>query len=88
MNCTRCQCTGFLNLDQVEAETLERFDKTGDHQVILDWLASHQDNDVAACDCCGDGDTWYGTPGEHYGTDDPQGPSGPYASNGGMCQCH
>ena len=45
-------------------------------------------HDVAICDCCGDGDGWYGTPGEHYGADDPQGPGGPYASNGGLCKCH
>ena len=45
-------------------------------------------HDVTVCDCCGDGDGWYGTPGEHYGPEDPQGPNGPYASNGGLCQCH
>lgn len=45
-------------------------------------------HDVAVCDCCGDGDGWYGEPGHHYGVDDPPGPSGPYASNGGLCCCH
>lgn len=44
--------------------------------------------DVAVCDCCGDGEEWHGTPGEHYGPDDPQGPRGPYANNGGLCPCH
>ncbi len=29
-----------------------------------------------------------GTPGEHYGPEDPQGPHGPYSYNGGLCQCH
>ena len=30
MNCTRCEGTGFLNLGQVDEETLSRFDQTGD----------------------------------------------------------
>lgn len=46
-------------------------------------------HDVAVCDCCGDGkDNWYGIAGEHYNADDPAGPKGPYAGNGGLCQCH
>lgn len=45
-------------------------------------------NDYAICDCCSDGHEWYGTPGEHYGPDDPQGDSGPYTHNGGLCECH
>lgn len=65
MTCTHCE-RGFLNLDQVAEETLKRFSETGDHQVILDWMAAHADHDVAVCDCCGDGETWYGTPGDHY----------------------
>lgn len=35
-----------------------------------------------------DGDGWYGEPGEHYGPDDPDGKDGPYAYNGGLCECH
>ena len=45
-------------------------------------------HDVQVCDCCGDGSEWYGTPGEHYGPDDPPGHNGPYKSNGGLCLCH
>jgi hypothetical protein len=45
-------------------------------------------HDVCVCDCCGDGDGWYGVPGEHYNADDPRGPRGPYAENGGLCKCH
>lgn len=45
-------------------------------------------NDVQVCDCCGDGDNWYGEPGNHYSNEDPRGPDGPYADNGGLCQCH
>lgn len=45
-------------------------------------------HDVAVCDCCGDGEGWYGTPGEHYTSEDPPGDYGPYANNGGLCKCH
>lgn len=43
--------------------------------------------------CCGTGDIdqedpWYGAPGEHYGPHDPMGKDGPYAYNGGVCECH
>jgi len=40
MNCTRCSGTGFLNLDQVEDEVRQRFDTTGDHNVVLDWIGA------------------------------------------------
>ncbi len=36
--CTRCEGTGFLNLQQVPAKTLDTFEATGEHQVILDWI--------------------------------------------------
>lgn len=45
-------------------------------------------SDASVCDCCGDGVEWYGEPGEHYNVDDPRGTQGPYADNGGLCQCH
>jgi hypothetical protein len=38
MHCTRCSGTGFLNLDQVDDEVLRKFDESGDHNIILDWL--------------------------------------------------
>jgi len=88
MICTRCEGTGFLNLEQVDEDTLHQFEATGDHQIILDWIADRQRrmdrsggcsccicppchyctelmHDVSVCDCCGDGEDWYGTPGEH-----------------------
>ena len=105
MVCTRCEGSGFLNIDQVPEEVV----KAG-HDAVLNWIAEldikRSDNpcychvsppchscveyvhDVSVCDCCGDGQGWYGTPGEHYGIDDPQGKSGPYAGNGGLCSCH
>jgi len=65
VNCTRCDGTGFLNLHQVDEETLARFDETGDPQVILDWITSHDNHDVSVCDCCGDGEVWHSEPGQH-----------------------
>jgi len=37
---------------------------------------------------CGNGDTWYGEPGYHYGVYDPEGRDGPYYYNGGLCECN
>ena len=45
-------------------------------------------HDIKICDCCGDGEGWYGIPGEHYNDEDPIGNYGPYAYNGGLCECH
>ena len=84
ITCTRCEGTGFLNADQIPANVFER-----GVEAILRWMTSPEtDHDVTICDCCGDGDDWYGEPGEHYNAKDPQGPNGPYASNGGLCECH
>jgi len=38
MLCTRCDGTGFLNIEQVDARTLDRYERTNDPQVILDWI--------------------------------------------------
>jgi len=52
-NCTRCDGTGFLNIEQVDEENLKYFDETGDHQIILDWMEKYDgEHDVAECDCC------------------------------------
>ena len=66
MYCTRCDGTGFLNLDQVDDETLDRFNETSDHQVILTWITTNCCHDVGICDCCGDGENWYSAPGGHH----------------------
>jgi len=88
--CTRCDGTGFLNTEQVDDETLHRFEETGDLLVILGWMlkAGKGNHDVSVCGCCGDGRNWYGTPGEHYNDDDPPGDWGPYGYNGGLCECN
>ena len=57
-------------------------------EVILKWIADHLKAEEQVCDCCGDGEEWYGTPGEHYITNDPIGYNGPYAYNGGLYKCH
>lgn len=89
MICTRCDGTGFLNLAILPADRLEEFCRNGDHTALKEWLDDQPwTGDVSVCDCCGNGEGWYGTPGEHYGPDDPQGKRGPYAYNGGFCECH
>ena len=85
--CTRCGGTGFINLHQLDSYGHDVPDIC-DGESILQWMETHTDNDIAICDCCGDGDDWYGIPGEHYNSDDPIGSNGPYAYNGGMCECH
>ena len=83
MNCTRCEGTGFINLHQLpEVNPPEGVDE------ILKWIDEHEEHDVQVCDCCGDGEWWYGEPGEHYHSGDPRGADGPYAYNGGLCKCH
>ena len=82
MNCTRCQGTGFLNIEQVPEEVVQQ-----GIDVIQKWMATNE-SDVAICDCCGDGSGWYGEPGQHYTSQDPVGRNGPYAYNGGLCECH
>ncbi len=83
ISCGHCQGTGFLNIEQVPEELQDKGE-----QIILDWIRNNPDSDVQICDCCGDGTGWYGTPGEHYNSDDPPGRNGPYVNNGGLCRCH
>ena len=86
--CTRCEGTGFLNLHQIPDAILAAMDSDF-RELVPKWIADQTEpHDVQVCDCCGDGEEWYGEPGQHYGADDPPGQSGPYASNGGLCQCH
>lgn len=89
IQCTRCQGTGFLNLHQIDPDIygMDVPDLT-DGEAIEKWINLHIDHDVQICDCCGDGEGWYGVPGEHYNRDDPAGGGGPYAYNGGLCECH
>ena len=83
MPCTRCE-GGFINLIQTPDGLLDREGVDG----VLEWMSQQTEpHDVEICGCCGDGDGWYGEPGEHYGSDDPSGPRGPYAANGGLCFC-
>lgn len=89
LTCTRCGGTGFLNLHQIDPDIYGMdVPDCSDGDAILKWIATHGGHDVTVCDCCGDGETWHGVPGEHYNADDPAGPNGPYAGNGGLCHCH
>ena len=81
--CTRCDGTGFLNAEQLPGKL-----SGADVETITRWVSEHDGHDVCVCDCCGDTNDWYGIPGEHYNSDDPPGPNGPYAYNGGLCECH
>ena len=88
ITCTRCEGTGFLNLHQIPDVELAVM-STNMVELVPKWIEWQTEPcDVRVCDCCGDGQSWYGEPGSHYGPDDPQGPRGPYAGNGGLCQCH
>ena len=80
--CTRCDGTGFLNAEQLPDGLREL-----GTEAVRNWIHSNE-SDVQVCDCCGDGDGWYGEPGEHYGPGDPPGREGPYSYNGGLCECH
>jgi len=82
--CTRCKSSGFLNIEQIPEETLSLLNEKG----IIKWIDENFDHDVQVCDCCGDGETWHGVQGEHYNSDDPRGNRGPYAYNGGLCECN
>lgn len=87
-NCTRCGGTGFLNIEQVPEKVVSEFFGTMDHNIILCWASGADAHDVQVCDCCGNGEDWYGVPGEHYNNEDPQGYNGPYGYNDGLCECH
>ena len=85
MKCTRCDGLGIINIpDDVDISELD----LSDEKAVGDFLEKHRNTDVSICDCCGNGEVWYGVPGEHYGSDDPIGENGPYAYNGGLCECH
>ena len=87
ITCTRCEGTGFLNLCQIpDAERAAMNDLIAE---VAKWIKAHTEpHDVTICDCCSDGENWYGTPGEHYNLSDRPGRDGPYEYNGGLCECH
>lgn len=93
-NCNVCQGSGFVNVDQIDG-LVEGWTEMEPKDLLaaLEALPERVAHDVAPCSCCGTGDPneeypWYGTPGEHYGDDDPPGDHGPYQYNGGLCECH
>jgi len=89
LSCTRCESTGFLNLHQIPELNMEEIQKAPDFcNAVLKWIDNNTEHDVTVCDCCGNGEGWYGIPGEHYNPVDQPGMNGPYYYNGGLCQCH
>lgn len=81
IQCTKCQGTGFLNIEQYPSDDL-------DIEKVLKYIKDNPETDIMICDCCGDGEDWYGEPGQHYTSQDPVGKNGPYAYNGGLCKCN
>jgi hypothetical protein len=82
--CNVCEGSGFINLHQLEGYSDPPEMEATE---ILKWLETHDDNDISVCRCCGDGYGWYGARGRHYTSLDPHGDTGPYAYNGGLCEC-
>jgi len=65
--CTRCQQSGFINLHQIPEDEMDAINEAPDFiEAVQAWMAANPDSDVSVCDCCGDGDEWYGEPGEHH----------------------
>lgn len=92
MNCNVCQGTGFVNTEQLDT-LIKDWADMGTRDLLDAVRALTEPHDVAPCSCCGTGDIdaedpWHGAPGEHYGPFDPMGKDGPYAYNGGLCECH
>ena len=88
LNCTRCEGTGFLNHEFIEDLVPSSIAECKDfHDQGLWLIENYQDHDVSVCDCCGNGENWHDVPGEHYNADN-KGKNGPYAYNGGLCECH
>lgn len=81
MHCTRCESTGFLNIHQLPSSLQEgltphdvpylhshfTIQLTGGEwrETVLKWIENNQDHDVQVCDCCGNGEVWWGEPGQH-----------------------
>lgn len=87
--CTRCGGTGFLNAEQIPDGIPEDTAEATWADEVVKWLqGTTEEHDVEVCGCCGDGvSEHHGMPGEHYTEFDPPGPDGPYAYNGGLCEC-
>lgn len=86
LNCTRCEGTGFLNMHQLP-QNAKVCGLCGVNEV-LEWIKNNEGHDIQVCDCCGNGEDWYDIAGEHYNDEDPKGNHGPYAYNGGLCECN
>lgn len=87
MRCNVCQGTGFVNLHQIPETVFDTFSENYFTDVLL-WIKENPNYEVAVCDCCGDNESWYGIPGQHYSSLDPSGTQGVYAYNGGYAKCH
>ena len=74
-----------MNIHQLPKSILESWDIN----TIQHWIKFNpESHNVQICDCCGNGEVWYGEPGEHFQDGDHGGPNGPYAYNGGLPECY
>jgi hypothetical protein len=92
MRCNPCAGTGFVNTHQLD-DLIPGWSDMDAYDLLQAVRGLTEPHDVAPCDCCGTGDPdqedpWHGVPGEHYNAADPEGKDGPYAYNGGLCECH
>jgi hypothetical protein len=87
MHCTRCEDSGFLNLELMNASALEAAQNSDDfYSAVLKWIETQVECAVSVCDCCGDGKGWHDEPGIH--NESTYGNRGPYAYNGGLPECY
>ena len=57
MNCTRCDGTGFLNIEQMGEMGIEWAESHIDFcAAVMEWIRFNPGTDVSICDCCGDGE--------------------------------
>ena len=82
----RCEGTGFIGLHHIlHEECKQKPHNISETRFIFQHIAK---SDVSVCDCCGDGNSWHGIPGEHYNKSDRMGSDGPYDYNGGLAECN
>lgn len=68
MLCTRCDGTGFINWD----DRLPKHVYELEADKVLEYISNFfglEDTDMSVCDCCGNGESWYGEPGSHNPND-------------------
>jgi len=60
--CTRCDNTGWLNIEQLP-DNIDGYN----YEIVSEWVHNNENHDITECDCCGDCEV----PGEHGINDNP-----------------